>query len=176
MEQQKTGNESDKEALLKFMQDADCLDSLSKWTNNFNIFDVLKISKTEIRHSNILSWLIDPNENHGLGDSFLYGIIALLSKELDHKTALHFLSSDLYSYNVFREWNHIDILLISNQNRVVLARENKVGSHEHNSGHSEESQLIAYKNKKSETPLGIFRISVLLLPYYSASMARRKPI
>ena len=80
MEQQKTGNESDKEALLKFMQDADCLDSLSKWTNNFNIFDVLKISKTEIRHSNLLSWLIDPNENHGLGDSFLYGIIALLSK------------------------------------------------------------------------------------------------
>ena len=42
MEQQKTGNESDKEALLKFMQDAECLDALSKWTNDFNIFDVLR--------------------------------------------------------------------------------------------------------------------------------------
>ena len=29
MEQQKTGSESDKEALLKFMQDAECLDALS---------------------------------------------------------------------------------------------------------------------------------------------------
>ena len=102
MEQKKTGSESDKEALLKFMQDAECLDVLSKWTNDFNIFDVLKISRTEIRHSNLLSWLIDPNENHGLGDSFLYGIIALLSKELDQKTALHLLSSDLYSIAVFR--------------------------------------------------------------------------
>ena len=38
MEQQKTGSESDKEALLKFMQDAECLDALSKWTNDFQYF------------------------------------------------------------------------------------------------------------------------------------------
>lgn len=164
MEQQKTGSESDKEALLKFMQDAECLDALSKWTNDFNIFDVLKISRTEIRHSNLLSWLIDPNENHGLGDSFLYGIIVLLSKELDQKTALHLLSSDLYSYNVFREWNHIDILLISNQNRVVLAIENKVGAHEHNSGNSEESQLITYKNKITSHYYDYTKIYIYLTP------------
>lgn len=164
MEQQKTGSESDKEALLKFMQDAECLDALSKWTNDFNIFDVLKISRTEIRHSNLLSWLIDPNENHGLGDSFLYGIIVLLSKELDQKTALHLLSSDLYSYNVFREWNHIDILLISNQNRVVLAIENKVGAHEHNSGNSEESQLITYKNKITAQYYDYKKIYIYLTP------------
>lgn len=164
MEKQKTGSESDKEALLKFMQDAECLDALSKWTNDFNIFDVLKISRTEIRHSNLLSWLIDPNENHGLGDSFLYGIIVLLSKELDQKTALHLLSSDLYSYNVFREWNHIDILLISNQNRVVLAIENKVGAHEHNSGNSEESQLITYKNKITSQYYDYKKIYIYLTP------------
>ena len=164
MEQQKTGSKSDKEALLKFMQDAECLDALSKWTNDFNIFDVLKISRTEIRHSNLLSWLIDPNENHGLGDSFLYGIIVLLSKELDQKTALHLLSSDLYSYNVFREWNHIDILLISNQNRVVLAIENKVGAHEHNSGNSEESQLITYKNKITSHYYDYTKIYIYLTP------------
>ena len=46
----------DKEALLKFMQDSDCLNDLSKWTKEFNMFDVLKISRTEIRHSNILGW------------------------------------------------------------------------------------------------------------------------
>ena len=164
MEQQKTGSVSDKEALLKFMQDAECLDALSKWTNDFNIFDVLKISRTEIRHGNLLSWLIDPNENHGLGDSFLYGIIALLSKELDQKTALHLLSSDLYSYIVFREWNHIDILLISHQNRVVLAIENKVGAHEHNSGNSEESQLVTYKNKITSHYYDYKKIYIYLTP------------
>ena len=85
MEQQKTGSESDKEALLKFMQDAECLDALSKWTNDFNIFDVLKISRTEIRHSNLLSWLIDPNENHGLGDSFLIWNNCLVIKRIGSK-------------------------------------------------------------------------------------------
>lgn len=115
MEQQKTGNESDKEALLKFMQDAECLDALSKWTNDFNIFDVLKISRTEIRHSNMLSWLLNPNESHGMGDSVLYGIIVKLSRDVDKQTSLRFLSSDLYSMNVYREWNHIGILLISHQ-------------------------------------------------------------
>lgn len=140
-------NNGDKEALLKFMQDADCLDSLSKWTNELNMFDILKISRTEIRHSNMLGWLLDPNENHGLGDSFLYGIVSRLSQHTDSQTALQFLSSDFYSFNVYREWNHIDILIISHQCKLVIAIENKVGSHEHNSSYSEESQLITYKKK-----------------------------
>lgn len=60
----------DEEALRKFLADIECLDALSPWTERFNIFDILKISRTEIRHSNMLSWLLDPNENHGLGDKF----------------------------------------------------------------------------------------------------------
>lgn len=63
-----TSNEiSDKEALQNLLLDIQCLDRLSKWSNRFNLFDVLKISGTEIRHSNVLAWLLDPNENHGLG-------------------------------------------------------------------------------------------------------------
>lgn len=137
----------DKEALLKFMQDSDCLNDLSKWTKEFNMFDVLKISRTEIRHSNILGWLLDPNENHGLGDSFLYGIVSKLSHDMDTHSTLQFLSSDLYSFNVYREWNHIDILLVSHQDKLVIAIENKVGSYEHNSNGNEKSQLITYKEK-----------------------------
>lgn len=141
----KVNNSDEKESLLRFMQDADCLESLSKWTNEFNIFDVLKISRAEIRHSNMLGWLLDPNENHGLGDSFLYGIISKISQSISHQDALLFLSSDLYTFNVYREWNHIDILLVSNQCKLVLAIENKVGSHEHNSNGRNESQLVTYK-------------------------------
>lgn len=136
----------DKESLLKFMQDADCLESLSRWTSELNMFDVLRISRTEIRHSNMLGWLLDPNENHGLGDSFLYGVISKVSHDMGTDNALQFLSSDLYSFNVRREWNHIDILLVSNQCKLVLAIENKVGSHEHNSNGTSVSQLRTYKD------------------------------
>lgn len=61
----KAVNLSDEEALQDFLLDIDCLDELLPWTKRFNLFDVLKISRTEIRHSNILSWLLNPNENHG---------------------------------------------------------------------------------------------------------------
>ena len=60
-------------ALQDFLLDIDCLDALLPWTGKFNLFDVLKISRTEIRHSNVLSWLLSANENHGLGDSYVRG-------------------------------------------------------------------------------------------------------
>ena len=53
-------------ALRNFLMDIDCLDALIEWTSRFNIFDILKITQTEIRHSNIISWLLNPNGNHGL--------------------------------------------------------------------------------------------------------------
>ena len=155
---------NDKESLLRFLQDADCLDSLSKWTNEFNIFDVLGVSRAEIRHSNMLGWLLDPNENHGLGDSFLYGIISKISQNIGTDNALHFLSSDLYTFNVRREWNHIDILLVSNHSKLVLAIENKVGSREHNSHGRNESQLVTYKEVIQSQFKDYTRVFVYLTP------------
>lgn len=43
------------EALQNFLLDIECLDELLPWTGTFNLFDVLKISRTEIRHSNQLN-------------------------------------------------------------------------------------------------------------------------
>lgn len=160
----KVSPRDDKESLLRFMQDADCLESLSKWTNELNIFEVLNISRAEIRHSNMLGWLLNPNENHGLGDSFLYGIISKLSQSISHPDALLFLSSDMYSFSVFREWNHVDILLVSNQYKLVLAIENKVGSHEHNSNGRGESQLVTYKERLQSQFKDFKTILVYLTP------------
>lgn len=64
-------NAENEKALQDFLLDIDCLDELIPWVAKFNIFDVLKISRTEIRHSNVLAWLLDANENHGLGDMFI---------------------------------------------------------------------------------------------------------
>lgn len=69
-------------ALLSLLKDIQCFDELDKWISKSNVFDILSISRTEIRHSNMLAWLFDPNENHGLGSSFLYGFIASFSDKV----------------------------------------------------------------------------------------------
>ena len=45
-------NLSDEDALKNFLLDIVCLNPLSEWTSKFNIFDILKITHTEIRHTN----------------------------------------------------------------------------------------------------------------------------
>src|SRR5205807_611078 len=37
----------------------------------FNLFQVLDFEHGEIRHSNVLAWILDPAQSHGLDDSFL---------------------------------------------------------------------------------------------------------
>ena len=46
-------------------------DELELGLNKPNLFEILRITRTEIRHSNFLSWLLDPKGSHGLGDIFL---------------------------------------------------------------------------------------------------------
>ena len=51
----------------KLLKDED-FDKLDLGLKIPNIFQILRISKNEIRHSNFLSWLLDPNQSHKLGD------------------------------------------------------------------------------------------------------------
>src|SRR3989338_7362051 len=51
------------------------LELLEARIREFNPLRVLNIVNYEIRHSNILSWLLSPDENHGLGDKFLKKMI-----------------------------------------------------------------------------------------------------
>ena len=122
-----------KEALQNFLLDIDCLDKISKWSNKFNMFDVLKISRTEIRHSNMLAWLIDPNESHGFEDSILRGILQNLIKNNEFKEidAFKLLLMDFKSVTVFREKHNIDLLAVFEKENFVLCIENKIGSGEH---------------------------------------------
>lgn len=131
---------SDEEALQNFLLDIDCLDELLPWTRRFNLFDILKISRTEIRHSNMLGWLLNPNENHGLGDALLKSILQdVVRADSSRYDVFETLLMDLYSFSVYREWKNIDLLLISNTERCAIAIENKIGSHEH------DNQLARYR-------------------------------
>lgn len=131
------------EALRNFLLDIDCLDPLSEWTNKFNLFDVLKISKTEIRHSNMLAWLINPNENHGLGDSVLNGFIQYgVVNGMAEEEVFDVLLMDLHEFEIRREWNNIDLLAISQKHGFVMCVENKIDSSEHDNQLEKYSKTI----------------------------------
>ena len=74
--------EDEEEALREFLADSECLEPLSEWTRRLNVFDVLKITNTEIRHSNVLAWLMDPAENHGLHDGVIRGFVAFAARRM----------------------------------------------------------------------------------------------
>ena len=47
------------------------LRELEQLLGAFNLFRILRFEHGEIRHSNILAWLLQPEEAHGLKDLFL---------------------------------------------------------------------------------------------------------
>ena len=63
--------ESEREILEQFIHENADLEKLEEIIDKFNIFTALGVVNNEIRHSNFLSWLLSPNESHGLGDYFL---------------------------------------------------------------------------------------------------------
>lgn len=151
---------ADEEALQNFLLDIQCLDELRPWTDKFNLFDVLKITRTEIRHSNMLAWLLDPSENHGIGDSFFRGIIQkLVENDSEGRYDVFWLLLlDTYSFSVYREWKNIDLLLVSDQEKIVIAIENKVGAHEHS------NQLNRYRSAVEKEYMDYKKVYAFLTP------------
>ena len=104
-----------------------------------NIFQILSITRMEIRHSNFLAWLLDPNESHKLGGVFLKRFLreVFSSNRFDDIDQVAVEGLDLSTTKVLREWSNIDILI--NVDGVIICIENKVGSKEHS------NQLERYK-------------------------------
>lgn len=144
--------------LQELILDIDCLKQLDEWTDNFNMFDVLKITHTEIRHSNILGWLLDPNENHRLGDSFIRTFINNIIEQAQIND-IDLLIQDFYSYQVLREHNHIDIILLSRKEKTAYIIENKIWSGE------SKNQLNDYYNKSQKEYSGYKIFYVFLTPH-----------
>ena len=137
----------EEQALRDFLLDIDCLNQLDEWTDDFNLFDVLKITNAEIRHSNILAWFFDPNENHGMGDRFIKAFATKVAGKCNAEKydAFKMLLQDFFTYQIYRESNHMDIVLVSRLEKTAYIIENKVWSAE--SSH----QLKDYLDKsKSE--------------------------
>ena len=149
----------DATVLKEFLLDIECLDPLAEWTSRFNLFDILKISRVEIRHSNMLAWLLNPNENHGLGDSIIRGFIQyVVTSFSDDADVFETLLMDCHDFFVQREWHSIDILAVSQKERFVICIENKIDSKEH------DNQLDRYRKLIEESYPSYRKMFIYLSP------------
>lgn len=158
------------EVLEKFICDED-LKTLEKKFNKFNIFDCLRLTRTEIRHSNFLAWLLDPNETHGLNDYFLKEFLKeiLINKKSEiekingkNLTLKKYESDetivekytipslfdidywDMQNAEILREHENIDLLIIDETNKFIFVIENKVDTCQH------DNQLTKYRTYVDE--------------------------
>ncbi len=120
----------------------------------FNIFDAVKIARTEIRHSNFLAFLLDPLESHGHGQLFLTAFLMDLLKNAPAPrrplSPIELDGAQLRGVEVRREWNHIDLLITCSEPPLAVVIENKVGSSEHSDQLNRYEQTI--KSHCGSTP------------------------
>jgi len=92
-----------------------------------SIFEILKISSAEIRHSNFLAWLLNPKGSHGLGNVVIKRFFTdvFFDEKANGINELHIIHSINHSdIQIHREWNNIDLLIESDD--YVVCIENKV--------------------------------------------------
>lgn len=156
-------------AIEDLLMDMEIFEQIETKLSNFNAFETLGIVNTEIRHSNVLAWLLNPKENHGLGDVFIKKLIQTLfyqNKNIILKSNLTLFDISLMDYddfNIRREWRNIDILAISEENKLVLVIENKVWSKESN------NQLKKYFDIIHKEFSEYNKVFIFLTPYGDAS-------
>ena len=111
-----------------------CVDEIGAYIGRFNPIKIMGVEQKEITHSNILGWLLNPQENHGLGDTFLKAFLseALRDPRNTHRpsrpSALDVSQADLKDAEIKREWNRIDLFIHSPKNGWVFVIENKFRS------------------------------------------------
>ncbi len=132
-------------ALERFVTHNDELLRLEERIGRFNIFDALRATRDELKHSNFLAWLLDPAESHGQGALFLKAVLMDLlprARELGFDlpvSPIQIDAAELHGLEVRREWRNIDLLIKCDDPSFVIAIENKIDSGEHS------EQLSRYK-------------------------------
>jgi hypothetical protein len=129
------------------------LRELEQLLGYFNLFRVLRFEHGEIRHSNVLAWLLQPQEAHGLKDLFLRRWLMRLFHESESESAsyldpVEIDSLEIRSVEVHREWNHVDLLVrieTFDGEELIIGIENKVKAVQ------SKGQLIKYREKVEST-------------------------
>jgi len=103
--------------LLSLIQSED-LEELESSFQSLNIFELAGLVKQEIKHSNFLGELLNPNSQMGHGDKvlkpFVRASLRNRQNQLDANslTAIDFELTSTDDYEVRREYRNIDLLLL----------------------------------------------------------------
>lgn len=85
-----------------------------------DIFSIIGMGSQEIKHSNVIAWMLYPYGTHGCKDRFMKNLCKYFGFKINDDTSF----MDL---QVIREKAcNIDLLLVSKSNRLVVCIENKV--------------------------------------------------
>ncbi len=120
----------ERKLLEEFVVNHADLENLEAQLAGFNIFEAIGAVRQELRHSDFLSFLLNPSKNHGLGDYFLKEFLkaVLVKSSLDNVSAIDIDVSSMDSAEIFREWQNMDILIRDDTNGIVCVIENKIGT------------------------------------------------
>lgn len=152
---------AEQKALLEaFVVDNPELERLEDLLSEFNLFEALGAVRQEIRHSDFLSYLLDPTANHGLGDRFAKSFLKRVLNDAEQSpiSPIAVDVADFSDSEVRREWRDIDVLIHAPGAGLVVAVENKIDSGEHS------DQLRRYRETLEREFPGHDPVLVFLTP------------
>jgi hypothetical protein len=160
--------EANKESFSRLLNDLD-FETIELSLKEPNIFQALSASRSELRHSSFLAYLLDPKKNHGLNDVFLKKFLQDIfnDKKSDRRDAFDVEFVNASEAEILREWRHIDILIKMPHDVVVI--ENKIDSKDHS------NQLLKYKTVAEELFPDKRRHYVYLTPFGSPPTGENAP-
>jgi hypothetical protein len=155
------------QALTEFVMNRPELTQLEARLSRFNIFRVLGVARHEIRHSNMLAWLLTPDESHGLGDRFLrrwlmqviHGVDNEIASRLGLPSPIEIDSLDIEYVEVAREDENIDLLLVIRPGSGaswIVCIENKVESFQHGNQLRRYREIVERRYGDSEHRIFVF--------------------
>ncbi len=142
--------------------------------SRFNLFEAIGVVRHELRHSDFLSYLLDPSRNHGIEAIFLKELLQAVLLTTDGNSAVSLFDLDFWNLSqaiVQREWHYIDILIVDDVNRFAVIIENKIDTSEHS------GQLQRYSAEVSSFYPGYKILALYLTPDGDApSLDRYLPV
>jgi len=125
-----------------------------KGYQKFNLLEVIGLGSQEVKHSNLLGWLID-SKDHEFGHQLLAQILqGFINEQANVSSIFQSYIDKIYQHNevvalditVYREsLGNIDILIVDRANQVVTVIENKIWAGERTEG-SDGGQLKKYED------------------------------
>lgn len=130
---QETDRETYKEdykAIENLVVDNPELERLEMLLDQFNMFEAIGATWQEGRHSDVLAFLLNPQQNHGLGDAFFKRLLQkAIAASYGTPLPVSTIDLDVWDCNqviVLRGNQRIDILMLDERHRLAVILDNRL--------------------------------------------------